>query len=425
MPSQQPSVEPSSIPSAMPSVEPSTSVPPSIKPSSEPSAMPSPRPDVVVLSGIASQSATHEGALASRAVDGDKNPSYSEGSVSHTMGSDAWWQMDLDVGSVGATIEEVVIWNRMDCCQERLDWSTVDLLNESDETLASLTIGENVVIETLVFGFVTGVFAVKIIKAPSDTASPYLALAEVEVRGYLSMPVGLLSGTASQSSTYLEMSASRAIDGNYDQDVNGFSVSHTTGSDAYAWWQMDLNVGSTGATIKKVVIWNRMDCCQERLDGATVDLLNENYETLASLTIGTNVDIETLVFRSVTGVYAVKIISSDDSLNIAEVEVHGDPSSLPSMMPSHSPSSKPSASSGPSSMPSDAPSEPSMMPSQQPSSMPSSSTKPSGGPVSCGGHSAGTCAQCPETPTGGWNGASWCNGDCTWDYGNNECVVQP
>jgi hypothetical protein len=209
-----------------------------------------------------------------------------------------------------------------------LNGSTVDLLSESNEMLASLSIiGTNVEIETLEFGFVTGVFAVKINKAPSDTASHYLALAEVEVHGYLSMPVGLLSGTASQSSTYLDMSASRAIDGNYDQHVPGGSVSHTSGSDADTWWQMDLNVGSVGATIEKVVVWNRSDdCCRKRLDGATVDLLNESDETLASLTIGTNVYIDTLVFGFVTGVYAVKIIPGNDYvyLHIAEVEVHGD-----------------------------------------------------------------------------------------------------
>jgi len=36
--------------------------------------------------------------------------------------------------------------------------------------------------------------------------------------------------------------------------------------------------------------------------------------------------------------------------------------------------------------------------------------------VSCGGHSAATCADCPQG-----NGAAWCNGECTWE--NNACVV--
>ena len=36
--------------------------------------------------------------------------------------------------------------------------------------------------------------------------------------------------------------------------------------------------------------------------------------------------------------------------------------------------------------------------------------------VSCGGHSAPTCAECPQG-----NGAVWCNGQCGWDYTNSVC----
>mmetsp|Transcript_23490 Transcript_23490/g.35667 ORF Transcript_23490/g.35667 Transcript_23490/m.35667 type:complete len:500 (-) Transcript_23490:113-1612(-) len=35
--------------------------------------------------------------------------------------------------------------------------------------------------------------------------------------------------------------------------------------------------------------------------------------------------------------------------------------------------------------------------------------------VSCGGHFASTCAECPQG-----NGAAWCNGDCTWI--DNQCT---
>lgn len=34
--------------------------------------------------------------------------------------------------------------------------------------------------------------------------------------------------------------------------------------------------------------------------------------------------------------------------------------------------------------------------------------------VSCGGHTANTCGECPQG-----HGAAWCNGDCVWN--NNEC----
>jgi hypothetical protein len=37
--------------------------------------------------------------------------------------------------------------------------------------------------------------------------------------------------------------------------------------------------------------------------------------------------------------------------------------------------------------------------------------------VSCGGHSASTCAECPQG-----NGAAWCNGECHWDDASSGCV---
>mmetsp|Transcript_26429 Transcript_26429/g.30436 ORF Transcript_26429/g.30436 Transcript_26429/m.30436 type:complete len:264 (-) Transcript_26429:352-1143(-) len=39
--------------------------------------------------------------------------------------------------------------------------------------------------------------------------------------------------------------------------------------------------------------------------------------------------------------------------------------------------------------------------------------------VSCGGHSAATCAECPMG-----NGAAWCNGDCAWDFAIGQCTGQ-
>ena len=39
--------------------------------------------------------------------------------------------------------------------------------------------------------------------------------------------------------------------------------------------------------------------------------------------------------------------------------------------------------------------------------------------VSCGGHFASTCEDCPSG-----NGASWCNGDCEWNLSINECQLK-
>ena len=40
--------------------------------------------------------------------------------------------------------------------------------------------------------------------------------------------------------------------------------------------------------------------------------------------------------------------------------------------------------------------------------------------VSCGGHSAPTCQDCPYL-NGNYYGAGYCNGECTWDYTSNVC----
>ena len=37
--------------------------------------------------------------------------------------------------------------------------------------------------------------------------------------------------------------------------------------------------------------------------------------------------------------------------------------------------------------------------------------------VSCGGHSAPTCGDCPQD-----NGETWCNGDCKWDSSTSKCI---
>ena len=74
---------------------------------------------------------------------------------------------------------------------------------------------------------------------------------------------------AVQSSTLshaLNPIASRAVDGNTDGNFAASSVSHTN-ADAAAWWQVDL--GST-YDISEVRLWNRTDCCAERLQNAYV-----------------------------------------------------------------------------------------------------------------------------------------------------------
>jgi alpha-L-fucosidase len=73
----------------------------------------------VALGKAATQKSLGWAAPASRAVDGNTNGSFGAGSVTHTAEpeSQAWWQVDL--GS-SYPIEEIAIWNRSDCCAQRL-----------------------------------------------------------------------------------------------------------------------------------------------------------------------------------------------------------------------------------------------------------------------------------------------------------------
>ena len=74
---------------------------------------------------------------------------------------------------------------------------------------------------------------------------------------------------ATQSSTGWGGDAGRAIDGNTNQNYSANSTSHTADGDNMPWWEVDL--GRVYA-ISGVEIFNRTDCCTDRLRGAKVIL---------------------------------------------------------------------------------------------------------------------------------------------------------
>jgi hypothetical protein len=116
-------------------------------------------------------------------------------------------------------------------------------------------------------------------------APGYLALAEVIVK---SNPYGAdiaLNQPATQSSTYADAVAGRAVDGTFGRPTDGKyaegSVSHTNFDDP-AWWQVDL--GSV-VEIQEIIIWNRTDLgcgdqpggqCGLRLSNFTVSISNNS-----------------------------------------------------------------------------------------------------------------------------------------------------
>jgi hypothetical protein len=82
--------------------------------------------------------------------------------------------------------------------------------------------------------------------------------------------------TAEQSSTYGDGVAERAIDGNIDGNYNNRSVAHTENKDN-SWWQVKL---PKPAKIKNIVIWNRTDCCGNRLSNFDVSILDDSPNPL-------------------------------------------------------------------------------------------------------------------------------------------------
>ncbi|MDQ1011230.1 alpha-L-fucosidase [Streptomyces sp. V4I23] len=67
---------------------------------------------------------------------------------------------------------------------------------------------------------------------------------------------------ATQKSTAWDAPASRAVDGDTDGAFGSGSVTHTAEPSNQAWWQVDLG---TSARVDQVQVWNRTDCCADRL----------------------------------------------------------------------------------------------------------------------------------------------------------------
>jgi RHS repeat-associated protein len=139
-----------------------------------------------------------------------------------------------------------------------------------------------------------------------------------------------LGKTATQSSTGYSSPASRAVDGNTDGNWANGSVTHTN-LDHQPWWEVDL--GSIGQ-IGSVKVWNRTDCCSDRLSNfyvlvsdvpfTSTDLTTtlgqpgvSNYYTAGP--VGTMVEVS--VNRS--GRYVRVQLAGDNYLHLAEVEVLG------------------------------------------------------------------------------------------------------
>merc|ERR1712002_956704 len=161
----------------------------------------------------------------------------------------------------------------------------------------------------------------------------YLTLCEVEVMG-VPVEYNLAKGkSAVQKSIGWGGDPNRAIDGNTDSNYGGNSCTHTQSSD-HSWWSVDLGVPSK---VESVKIYNRQDCCSDRLTDPIVYLSNEQPSEGQDLNtgaytecgrfngqVGESVNLGCMpsgdAFR-----YVIVTIDNTNFLTLCEVEVMGVP----------------------------------------------------------------------------------------------------
>jgi hypothetical protein len=123
--------------------------------------------------------------------------------------------------------------------------------------------------------------------------------------------------TASQSSTLSGAGPWRAIDGNTDGNWWDGSVTHTN-YEATPWWQVDLGVSHAIGT---VIVYNRTDCCSERLSDFDVWVGDGTNWTRIGGIIGQAPP--RTVFTTTTPGRLVKVqLRGTEYLSLAEVQVY-------------------------------------------------------------------------------------------------------
>ncbi len=249
----------------------------------------------------ASQSSTSSGGQPSRGIDGNYNQSWGAGSITHTAGeASPWWQVDL--GSP-QDITGVHLFNRGDCCADRLSNFIVSTSNDpAFGSVLSQTHfpGQALSMEKL-FLAPSEARYLRVQLADTGATNRILSLAEVDI--FNAGPVGSLSGTvgdlaslfgtATQSSTRVGSGAnvaSAALDGRFFGDFVREATTTHTNSQVNPWFEVDLSSAPAKALIKEITLYNRFDCCQDRLSNFRLSIWDGGTEVWGEdfLTDGTN-----------------------------------------------------------------------------------------------------------------------------------------
>jgi len=285
---------------------------------------PGPRVNLA-LGKPARQSSTYVGWGATNAVDGITSGNMHQYPGSHTQKeANAWWQVDLGGAS---PIEAVTIWNRTDCCAERLV-NYVVKLSDTDTEAAWASPKWQSPKQTEFAGAPSIVPVGRTARYMRiqfvDGYTNFLTLAEVEV--WKDPRINLALGQpAKQSSNYNNIaSAGRAVDGSLDGSSD--SVVSRTNSEANAWWQVDLGAESA---IHEIDIWNRTDAGRSWLVNYVIKLSNADTDAAWANPKWTSTTHEVTGKRPTTDVVGQKaryvriqfVDGTTNTLSLAEVQV--------------------------------------------------------------------------------------------------------
>ena len=121
-----------------------------------------------------------------------------------------------------------------------------------------------------------------------------------------------------QSSTSYGGGAGRAVDGNTNGRWRNNGITHTK-QQSNPWWYVDLQ---DSFTIEKIVVYNRMDCCSERLASFRVGIINSGKEAWSYTHFGTPTSKTVITVPKILGNRVdVQLTGSNRILSLAEVEV--------------------------------------------------------------------------------------------------------
>jgi len=246
-------------------------------------------------------------------------------------------------------ITEVVVTNRVDCCQDRIVGGTITFYR-NDVPYGNYTFDT----EQPIYTFSASYFATPEYRIQINQPNVIVInLAEVQLYSDGIQYAPLVYSLSSHHPTY---PASKCFDGDY----NSFCHSYTP---------RDYLDATLSQEITQVVVTNRIGCCEDRIIGATITFYRND------------VPYGSFTFDSAQASYTFTAEVTSAPSSLPSSQPSSLPTSGPSLFPTCQPSSLPTA--GPSSQPSSLPtSGPSSQPSAQPSLLPKSepSSPPSAQP---------------------------------------------